>query len=101
MRASKRRFEGGDEWYAGVVEAVDGDTYNVLYDDGDREIGIAAAFMRKEGSTESSADDAPSDAPDPAPVETALPPPRGDNTAPATRRDGAASHQTRDGTSVC
>jgi ankyrin repeat protein len=70
------RFEGGDEWYAGVVEAVDGDTYNVLYDDGDREIGIAAAFMRKEGSTESSEDDAPAtDAPDPAPVETAPAPP--------------------------
>ena len=63
------RFEGGDEWYAGVIEAVDGDTFNVLYDDGDREIGIAAAFMRKEGSTESSADDAPIT--DVAPVETA------------------------------
>ena len=70
------RFEGGDEWYAGVVEAVDGDTYNVLYDDGDREIGIVAAFMRMEGSTESSADDTPAtDAPDPAPVETAPAPP--------------------------
>uniref|UniRef100_A0A7S3ZUX3 Tudor domain-containing protein n=1 Tax=Pelagomonas calceolata TaxID=35677 RepID=A0A7S3ZUX3_9STRA len=72
------QFEGGDEWYAGVVEAVDGDTFNVLYDDGDREIGIAAAFMRMEGSTESSADDAPAtDAliTDVAPVETAPAPP--------------------------
>ena len=81
------QFEGGDEWYAGVVEAVDGDTYNVLYDDGDREIGIAAAFMRKEGSTESSADDAPAtDAliTDAAPVETApAPPPVEPMPAPA------------------
>ena len=83
------QFEGGDEWYAGVIEAVDGDTYNILYDDGDREIGIAAAFMRMEGSTESSADDAPAtDAPitDVAPVETAptetAPPPPPVETAP-------------------
>ena len=78
------RFEGGDKWYAGVVEAVHEGTYeavpegayDVAYDDGDCEKHIGAALVRKEGSAESSADDphAPAtDAPisDTAPVETA------------------------------
>ena len=42
------RYEGGDEWYAGVIEGVDGDMYDVLYDDGDRETGLDKTLIRRE-----------------------------------------------------
>jgi len=82
------RFMGGDEWYAGVVEAVHEEgAYDVAYDDGDYEKGVDAALVQKEVPAESSADDphAPArDAPisDAAPVETA-PAPLAIKTAPA------------------
>jgi len=42
------RFEGGDEWYAGVIENVHKGAYDVAYDDGDRETNVAAALVREE-----------------------------------------------------
>ena len=42
------RYEGGDEWYAGVVESIQGDAYDVLYDDGDRETGLDKTLIRRE-----------------------------------------------------
>ena len=48
----RRRASASRRWRRAVRrrdQAVDGDTYNVLYDDGDREID-AAAFMRKEAT---------------------------------------------------
>ena len=41
------RYEGGDEWYAGVIEGIQGDAYDVLYDDGDRET-VGAQLIRRE-----------------------------------------------------
>ena len=42
------RYEGGDEWYAGVIESIQGDAYDVLYDDGDREAGLDKTLIRRE-----------------------------------------------------
>ena len=36
-------------WYSAVVERKRGNKYDVLFDDGDRESGLPAAFVRKEG----------------------------------------------------
>ena len=41
------RFEAGETWYAGVIERVDGDAYDVAYDDGDREKNVEARLIRK------------------------------------------------------
>ena len=44
------RYEAGDEWYAGVIEAAHEDgSYDVLYDDGDREAHVAADLVKREG----------------------------------------------------
>jgi hypothetical protein len=39
---------GGRAWYSGVVQACDdaSDTYDILYDDGDREEGVLPQFVR-------------------------------------------------------
>ena len=37
------------KWYSAVVERKRGNKYDVLLDDGDRESGIPAAFVRREG----------------------------------------------------
>ena len=69
------RFEAGETWYAGVIERVDGDAYDVAYDDGDHESNVAAALVREEVVTKRSLDDvalAPEPpAPEPTP-DTAL-----------------------------
>ena len=39
----------GENWYSAVVERKRGNKYDVLFDDGDRESGLPAAFVRKEG----------------------------------------------------
>ena len=51
------RFEAGETWYAGVIERVDGDAYDVAYDDGDHESNVAAALVREEVVTKRSLDD--------------------------------------------
>ena len=42
-------YENGDKWYAGIVEAVHDNAYDVRYDDGDREYKVKAALVRREG----------------------------------------------------
>ena len=44
------RFEGGKEWYPCKIEAINGDTFDLIYDDGDEEKGVAAALVRKTGT---------------------------------------------------
>jgi ankyrin repeat protein len=41
------KYENGDEWYAGIIEGVQGGLYDVLYDDGDRET-VDATLIRRE-----------------------------------------------------
>jgi hypothetical protein len=44
------RFGGGAEWFAGsVTEALTGGFYDILYDDGDSESGVAADMIRPRG----------------------------------------------------
>ena len=44
------RYEAGDEWYAGVIEGAHEDgSYDVLYDDGDRETSVSADLVKREG----------------------------------------------------
>ena len=44
------RYEAGDEWYAGVIEVAHEDgSYDVLYDDGDRETNVSADLVKREG----------------------------------------------------
>ena len=69
------RFEDGDEWYAGVIEATRGDAYDVAYDDGDRETNVAAALVREEVAS-ASMQLAPEPTPEAAPVPAAATTPR-------------------------
>ena len=47
------RHEAGDEWYAGVIEVAHGDgSYDVLYDDGDRETNVSADLVKREARLE-------------------------------------------------
>ena len=57
------RFEAGETWYAGVIERVDGDAYDVAYDDGDHESNVAAALVREEVVTTRSLDAGPTPVP--------------------------------------
>ena len=57
------RFEAGETWYAGVIERVDGDAYDVAYDDGDHESNVAAALVREEVVTTRSLDVGPTPVP--------------------------------------
>ena len=44
-------FEGGEEWYAGMVSAIQADgTYDIMYDDGDQEVGVPRGAIRLPGS---------------------------------------------------
>ena len=74
------RFEAGETWYAGVIERVDGDAYDVAYDDGDHESNVAAALVREEVVTTRSLDVGPTPeptSPEPsAPEPTASPTPK-------------------------
>ena len=76
------RFEAGETWYAGVIERVDGDAYDVAYDDGDHESNVAAALVREEVVTTRSLDDV--SAPEPTP-EAAKRPERTIDVAPPRR----------------
>ena len=67
------RFEAGETWYAGVIERVDGDAYDVAYDDGDHESNVAAALVREEVVTTRSLDVGP--APVPTSPEPSVPKP--------------------------
>ena len=67
------RYEAGDEWYAGVIERVDGDAYDVAYDDGDHESNVAAALVREEVVTTRSFDVDPT--PEPTSPEPSAPEP--------------------------
>ena len=68
------RFEAGETWYAGVIERVDGDAYDVAYDDGDHESNVAAALVREEVVTKRSLDVGPTPVPT-SPEPSALEPP--------------------------
>ena len=67
------RFEAGETWYAGVIERVDGDAYDVAYDDGDHESNVAAALVREEVVTTRSLDVGPT--PEPTSPEPSAPEP--------------------------
>ncbi len=79
------RFEAGETWYAGVIERVDGDAYDVAYDDGDHESNVAAALVREEVVTTRSLDVGPTPVPT-SPEPSALEPP-----APEPAPDAAAA----------
>jgi Ca2+-binding EF-hand superfamily protein len=40
------RYRGRDKWFAGVVKRAKGGRYDILYDDGDTEEGVAAEMVR-------------------------------------------------------
>ena len=42
------RWAGRATWYPGVIEAIDGDRYGILYDDSETESGVAEALIRLE-----------------------------------------------------
>lgn len=42
------RWAGRTTWYPGVIEAIDGDRYGILYDDSETESGVAEALIRLE-----------------------------------------------------
>jgi PUB domain/Agenet domain len=45
--AVEARYRGRERWYAGIVRRVNRDgTYDINYDDGERELGVAAALVR-------------------------------------------------------
>ena len=48
-RCERMRTSDRLKWFSGVVERRRGNKYDVLYDDGDRESDLPAAFVRKEG----------------------------------------------------
>ena len=48
-RCERMRTSNSLKWFSGVVERKRGNKYDVLYDDGDRESGLPATFVRKEG----------------------------------------------------
>jgi cytidine deaminase len=49
------RYRGRERWFAGVVKRANrDDTYDINYDDGERELGVAANLVRLIGSTSSS-----------------------------------------------
>ena len=87
------RFEAGETWYAGVIERVDGDAYDVAYDDGDHESNVAAALVREEVVTTRSLDVGPTpvptspepSAPEPTPEPTPKRPERTIDVAPPRR----------------
>ena len=74
------RFEAGETWYAGVIERVDGDAYDVAYDDGDHESNVAAALVREEVVTTRSLDVGPT------PVPTSPEPPAPEPTPEGAKR---------------
>ena len=56
--AVEARFGGEDQWYGGKVTQVRGDgTYDILYEDGDSEEGVAAALIRSVGGAAAPARD--------------------------------------------
>ena len=66
-------FGGGAEWFAGsVTEALTGGFYDILYDDGDSESGVAADMIRPRGDHLASSD--PTGAPDTAHTTSAATP---------------------------
>ena len=85
------RFEAGETWYAGVIERVDGDAYDVAYDDGDHESNVAAELVREEVVTTRSLDVGPTpeptspSAPEPTPEPTPKRPERTIDVAPPRR----------------
>jgi PUB domain/EF-hand domain pair len=49
------RYRGRERWFAGVIRRVNrDDTYDINYDDGERELGVAANLVRLIGSTSNS-----------------------------------------------
>jgi PUB domain/EF-hand domain pair/Histone methyltransferase Tudor domain 1 len=41
------RYKGRERWYAGVIKRINrDDTYDILYDDGEREVGVEARLVR-------------------------------------------------------
>jgi Agenet domain len=49
------RYKGRERWFAGVIRRVNrDDTYDINYDDGERELGVASELVRLIGSTSSS-----------------------------------------------
>ena len=80
------RFEAGETWYAGVIERVDGDAYDVAYDDGDHESNVAAALVREEVVTTRSLDDV-----GPTPVPTSPEPSALEPPAPEPTPEPAAA----------
>ena len=53
------RYKGKDKWFAGEITAVNIDgTYDVRYDDGDREYNVKADMVRVKGTAEVAASDA-------------------------------------------
>ena len=78
------RFEAGETWYAGVIERVDGDAYDVAYDDGDHESNVAAALVREEVATTRSLDVGPT--PEPTSAEPSAPEPTPKTQEPTPNR---------------
>jgi predicted MarR family transcription regulator len=49
------RYKGRERWFTGVIRRVNrDDTYDINYDDGERELGVAADLIRLTGSSSSS-----------------------------------------------
>eukprot|EP00953_Heterococcus_sp_UTEX-ZZ885_P003408 2370-Heterococcus_DN1.PRE.4 len=51
------RYKGRERWYAGTINRVNRDgSYDINYDDGERELGVAAELVRLVGTTSAKAD---------------------------------------------
>ena len=40
------RWRGGDKWYAGLIDRIHDDSYDVVYNDGDREEKVPKDLIR-------------------------------------------------------
>eukprot|EP00953_Heterococcus_sp_UTEX-ZZ885_P010886 6325-Heterococcus_DN1.PRE.2 len=86
--AVEARYRGREHWYAGVVRRVNRDgTYDINYDDGERELSVAAALVRAKHDVKSRHDS----------VNDSN---RGTTTARTTAAAAAAAHKPREGDRV-
>ena len=80
------RWRGGDKWYAGLIDRIHDDSYDVVYNDGDREEKVPKdlirAFESRGRRKKEQESAAPAPAPAAAPKPAAPPKKRAEEAAP-------------------
>lgn len=93
------RFRGGRRWFPGVIGRVNLDgTYNVDYDDGDKERGVKPEMVRRVGGGDRG--DRGQSSRSPSPVQDRRDPPRHSPSPLGTRDSVAAPSRLRVGMKV-